>query len=184
MRTLCQVSQRSSVISRADIYTDGPSAPTTSGPSFHYGGSYLLNTVQAIQHQDHATKGLCDKLQHYLKSGAESMADIIGWWGVSVNAGISYVSNGAHKANTRYPTLRWIAWDYLAIQGSATPSERAFSSGGITGCAWRNRLKPRVFESLQLLKSAYWNGWISGCTQAENHVEDLTDDDNGDDDTI
>ena len=43
----------------------------------------------------------------------------------------------------------------IPIQGSATPSERAFSSGGITGCARRNRLQPAVFEALQLLKSAY-----------------------------
>lgn len=72
--------------------------------------------------------------------------------------------------------------DYLAIQGSATPSERAFSSGGITGCARRNRLKPKVFESLQLLKSAYRNGHISATTQAAQRVEDLELLDGGSDD--
>ncbi|KAF8259582.1 hypothetical protein EI94DRAFT_1441191, partial [Lactarius quietus] len=54
--------------------------------------------------------------------------------------------------------------DYLAIQGSATPSEHAFSSGGITGCAQRSRLQPNVFEGLQLLKSAYRNGNMSAGT--------------------
>jgi hypothetical protein len=73
------------------------------------------------------------------------------------------------KTNTRYPTLRRMARDYLAIQGSATPSERAFSSGGITGCTRRNRLQPAVFESLQLLKSAYRNGHLSAGTQAAHH---------------
>jgi hypothetical protein len=73
--------------------------------------------------------------------------------------------------NTRYPTLRRIARDYLAIQGSATPSECAFSSGGITGCARRNRLHPDVFEGLQLLKSAYQNGHVSASTQAVHHTE-------------
>jgi hypothetical protein len=73
--------------------------------------------------------------------------------------------------NTRYPTLRWIAQDYLAIQGSATPSECAFSSGGITGCARRNRLHPDVFEGLQLLKSAYRNGHVSAGMQAVHHTE-------------
>jgi hypothetical protein len=53
-----------------------------------------------------------------------------------------------------------MAHDYLAIQGSATPSERAFSSGGTTGTAKRNRLSVEAFEALQLLKSAYRNAHI------------------------
>jgi hypothetical protein len=50
----------------------------------------------------------------------------------------------------------------------------------------RNRLKPKVFESLQLLKSAYRNGRISAMTQAAQRIEDLelldggSDDDNND----
>ena len=50
-----------------------------------------------------------------------------------------------------------MAQDYLPIQGSATASERAFSSGGLTGTARRNRLNVNLFEALQLLKSAYRN---------------------------
>ncbi|KAF8256342.1 hypothetical protein EI94DRAFT_1650866, partial [Lactarius quietus] len=61
--------------------------------------------------------------------------------------------------------------DYLAIQGSATPSKCAFSSGGITGCAQRSQLQPNVFEGLQLLKSAYWNGNMSAGTQLALHTE-------------
>lgn len=78
-----------------------------------------------------------------------------------------------------------MAKDYPAIQGSATPSERAFSSGGITGIARRNRLKPEVFESLQILKSAYRHGLISTASLAQEHVDDLFaafDDDEADDD--
>ena len=67
--------------------------------------------------------------------------------------------------------MRQIARDYLAIQGSATLSERAFSSGGITGCAQRNRLHSGVFEGLQLLKSAYHNGHMSEGSQATQHME-------------
>ena len=66
-----------------------------------------------------------------------------------------------------------MARDYLAIQGSATPSERAFSGGGITGCSRRNRLQTNIFEALQLLKSAYRNGHIAATTQAEFHTEDF-----------
>lgn len=62
---------------------DGPSTPE---PSFNYGGSFLLSAVHAIQQQDNAAGGPCDELQQYLKAGAEAMADIIGWWGVSLKA--------------------------------------------------------------------------------------------------
>ena len=66
-----------------------------------------------------------------------------------------------------------MAWDYLAIQGSATPSERAFSSAGLTGTKYRNRLNGMVFESLQLLKSAYHNGHISAASDAKQHIDAL-----------
>ena len=63
-----------------------------------------------------------------------------------------------------------MAQDYLAIQGSATPSERAFSSGGLTGTKYRNRLNREGFESLQLLKSAYRNGHVSAASDAKQHI--------------
>lgn len=63
-----------------------------------------------------------------------------------------------------------MACDYLAIQGSATPSERAFSGGGITGTSNRNRLKGDAFEALQLLKSAYRSGHIGASDQARKHA--------------
>jgi hypothetical protein len=69
-----------------------------------------------------------------------------------------------------------MARDYLAIQGSATPSERAFSSGSLTDTKRRSRLTPAVFESLQILKSAYRNGHIKASEQAEGHFQELMDD--------
>jgi hypothetical protein len=66
-----------------------------------------------------------------------------------------------------------MARDYLAIQGSATPSKRAFSSGGITSSARRSRLTTNIFESLQILKSAYRNGHIAVADQATKHVDAL-----------
>ncbi|TFK39059.1 hypothetical protein BDQ12DRAFT_665820 [Crucibulum laeve] len=57
--------------------------------------------------------------------------------------------------------------------GSATPSEQAFSSGGITDAAWRNQLSTDVFLALQILKSAYRNGHISAVHQAGEHVNAL-----------
>ena len=66
-----------------------------------------------------------------------------------------------------------MAWDYITIQGSATPSERAFSCGSLTGTKYRNRLNGVVFESLQLLKSAYRNGHISAASDAKQHIDAL-----------
>ena len=68
-----------------------------------------------------------------------------------------------------------MARDYLAVQGSATPSEQAFSSGGTTGTAKHNHLNVEVFESLQLLKSTYRNGHIGAHLEAEKHTIHLSD---------
>ena len=54
----------------------------------------------------------------------------------------------------QYRTLSCMARDYLAIQGSAVPSERAFSSGGLTATAHRNWLSGDIFKALQILKNA------------------------------
>ena len=66
-----------------------------------------------------------------------------------------------------------MARDYLAIQGSASPAKRAFSSGSLTGTKLRNKLTPRIFEALQLLKSAYRNGHISATKDAGKHMDAL-----------
>lgn len=64
-----------------------------------------------------------------------------------------------------------MARDYFAIQGSATPSERAFSSASLTDTKQRSRLTPQIFEALQILKSAYRNGHISATVQAEMYFQ-------------
>ena len=74
-----------------------------------------------------------------------------------------FIQNQSQK----YPVLSLLARDYLAIQGSSVASERAFSSGGRTGTALRNRLKPETFEALQLLKDAYRTGLISASSAME-----------------
>ena len=63
-----------------------------------------------------------------------------------------------------------MARDYLAIQGSATPSEQAFSSGGTTGTAKCNRLNVEAFKALPLLKSAYRNAHSGTHLEAEKHA--------------
>ena len=68
-----------------------------------------------------------------------------------------------------------MARDYLAIQGSATPSEQAFSGGGITGTPNRNSLSVTSFEALQILKSAYRNGHIAAVDDAAKHLVNFFD---------
>ena len=84
----------------------------------------------------------------------------------------------------QYPTLSRMARDYLAIQGLATPSKRAFSSGGTTGTAKRNHLMPEAFKGLQLLKSAYRNGHFSADNEAHKHSLSLIGTELADDDVL
>lgn len=69
--------------------------------------------------------------------------------------------------------MRCIARDYLSIQGSATPSERAFSSRGITDTPHQSSLSTEMFEALQILKSTYWNGHAAAADEADIHVDVL-----------
>lgn len=67
-----------------------------------------------------------------------------------------------------------MARDYLPIQGSATPSERAFSNASLTDSKQRNRLTTEVFEALQNLKSMYRNGHMSATAEALRHYKEDT----------
>lgn len=78
--------------------------------------------------------------------------------------------------SARFPVLSLIARDYLAIQGSAVLSERAFSSGERTGAHLRNHLKPETFEALQILQDGYRTGVISAIAEADFHDKDIWDD--------
>jgi hypothetical protein len=49
-------------------------------------------------------------------------------------------------------------------------SERAFSSGWLTGTYLRNRLKTDTFEALQIVKSAFRNGVLNASDEAAAHV--------------
>ena len=73
----------------------------------------------------------------------------------------------------QYPILATMARDFLAIQGSVAPSERAFSNASFTDSKHRNRISPAMFESLQILKSAYRNGHFSATDEAEKFYKTL-----------
>ncbi|KAF5340528.1 hypothetical protein D9758_015833 [Tetrapyrgos nigripes] len=142
-------------------------AQTNTGSGF--GHSWMMATIQDRLRADAAiSSDPRTELRLYLESPLEPQPqredgkvnefDVIWWWG--------------HHQDT-YPTLSRMARDYLAIQGSATPSERAFSSAGLTDHKCRNRLKPEMFAAIQTLKAAYRNGHISAHQQASEHVKDL-----------
>ncbi|PSS06512.1 hypothetical protein PHLCEN_2v3714 [Hermanssonia centrifuga] len=87
-------------------------------------------------------------------------------------------SNSAEKNHhaTQYPVLASLACDYLAIQGSSVPSERAFSGGGRSGTAARNRLSAKTFEALQVLKDGFRTGLISASQQAQLSAQEFWND--------
>jgi len=77
-----------------------------------------------------------------------------------------------------------MAQDYLPIQGSSTPSERAFSNASLTDSKHRNRLAPDTFEALQILKSAYRNGHLSASAEAEKYYDSIMSVLGGEDQTV
>jgi len=66
-----------------------------------------------------------------------------------------------------------MAWDYLPIQGSSTPSECTFSNASLTNSQEQNHLALDTFEALQILKSTYRNGHISAPVEAENYYHTI-----------
>jgi hypothetical protein len=77
-----------------------------------------------------------------------------------------------------------MARDYLPIQGSSTPSERAFSNASLTDSKHRNQLAPDTFEVLQILKSAYQNGHLSASAEAEKYYDSIMSVLGGEDQTV
>jgi hypothetical protein len=134
----------------------------------------MRDAVRSRQEMERGKSDFRDELRRYLENPlSEGIMDIPGYWGVSQFQRAEEVARLIHiqcqHQATEYPTPSRMARDYLAIQGSATPSEQAFSSGGITGTRNRNGLAS--FEALQLLKSAYRNGHIMAADEAAKRVD-------------
>jgi hypothetical protein len=83
---------------------------------------------------------------------------------------------GLQENQLRYPTLFVLALDVLAIQASAVPCERVFSSAKATMAPRRNRIKPELMEALQLLKFSFRSGRGLDFTEglsAEDEMKEL-----------
>ncbi|KIM84074.1 hypothetical protein PILCRDRAFT_68420, partial [Piloderma croceum F 1598] len=79
------------------------------------------------------------------------------------------------SSQSTYPTLFSVSLDYLPIQASAVPSERAFSSSAETDTKKRNCINLVLMEALQMLKFAlkkarldFTAGWIT----SENDMQE------------
>ncbi|KIK43880.1 hypothetical protein CY34DRAFT_803305 [Suillus luteus UH-Slu-Lm8-n1] len=107
------------------------SSPVSTVPSLSrqgsYGQSWMRDAIKARVSHDTARQRPRRELEDYLAAPLEDVENVVAWWG---------------HHSIQYPTIARIAKDYLAIQGSAVASERAFSSGGITGTTRRNCLLP------------------------------------------
>ncbi|EIM79464.1 uncharacterized protein STEHIDRAFT_69435 [Stereum hirsutum FP-91666 SS1] len=133
--------------------TAAPPAPT------QYGASWMAAAVDSDDENGLTTADKRLELRNYLSAPREKDAtDIVAWWGLH---------------SSTYPVLARMALDYLPIQGSASPSERAFSYSGLDDVARRNRINPVLFSALQILKGAYRNGRISASKEVAEQARKL-----------
>ena len=58
---------------------------------------------------------------------------------------------------SRFPVLAYLAWKYLAILATSTPSERLFSDAGNIMSVKRTNLLPITFEHLIFLKRNHYS---------------------------
>ncbi|GET52288.1 zinc finger BED domain-containing protein RICESLEEPER 2-like [Rhizophagus irregularis DAOM 181602=DAOM 197198] len=116
-----------------------PSAPARSSRDYFLN---LLNPNNIRQEVSH------DELDRYLNSPVDSNTGSLIWW---------------KTYEKDYPVLSQIAKDYLTIQATSVPSERAFSISGLTISKTRNRLDPETARAIICMKN-----WISEKERMEN----------------
>jgi len=109
-------------------------------------------------HQQHQCKH-CSSTKAMTSDPAPAPSPVSNSYSLSHLPTLLQKNSGPHH----YPTWAQMAWDYLAIQGSVTPSECAFSGGGITGTACHSCLTPDAFEALQILKKCISKWPYLGC---------------------
>jgi hypothetical protein len=70
-----------------------------------------------------------------------------------------------------YPTLRWIALDFLPCQASSVPCERLFSASKQVATDRHARLGAQRFEELQLMKFAWRQGVVDTAAWNSSEIE-------------
>ena len=90
------------------------------------------------------------------------------------NAAMPVIDNKIHQEHEHvFPTLFKVAMSYLAIQGTAIPSERVFSSSAETLTKCHSHLQPKMIEALQMLKYLQWKSrleWMEKLQVVEDEL--------------
>lgn len=111
---------------------------------------------------------------YLVDNAALSYSSMMTFWQVSYLSFFlrmfAYVSQ---ENRLRYPTIFMLAMDVLAIQGSAVPCERVFSSGKETMSACRSRIKYDLMEALQMLKFSLKHGQELNFTEGSGRLAEL-----------
>lgn len=79
-----------------------------------------------------------EECKSYLQEDIVAVSDVLGFW---------------KDRARRYPILSAMAKDYLTVQASSVPSERAFSSAGNLVTSKRGRLKGETIRMVEFLKA-------------------------------
>ena len=126
----------------------------------------MRKIVQACREKEKHGQNAHQESKNYLESPLEEVVDRVKQWGVSIYPYHLNYTNTLQHHFTQYPVLSRIARDYLAIQGSSTASEHAFSQGGLTVTLLCNSLNPDAVEALQILKDSYRSGDLAAGIEA------------------
>lgn len=141
-----------------DIIGTAPSVAATPAPQF------LQHMIDFDEEQDDGDTSITEETideeySSYVSGVTRRMTvlDPLKFWEVSIynchSICIADILPKTHR-NT-HPTIYKIALDYLPVQASSVPCERAFSSSGETDTKKRNRIKEDFMEELQILKFGF-----------------------------
>jgi hypothetical protein len=166
---------------RPDDVTLGPPPSTSANPPSQF--LQLMNDYEDEQTEGDASfsaETIDEEYSSYVSSVPKRAGalDPLKFWEVSIyNCRSCYIAD-IYKKNCKtncetFPTLFKIALDYLPVQASSVPCERAFSSSGDTDTNKRNRIDYDFFESLQILKYGFKKERLSFTGELLTVTDDL-----------
>jgi hypothetical protein len=130
-------------------YRSSATATPARRPADNWADEILgLNTPERPAHGS----DLKDEVESYLMERPYGLGSIRFWEVFNFHPHPSKFADTVQENQLRYPTIFAMAVDLLAIQGSAVPCERVFSSSAKTDTARRNNISPELMEALQMLK--------------------------------
>ncbi|KIL54933.1 hypothetical protein M378DRAFT_182369 [Amanita muscaria Koide BX008] len=119
----------------------------------------LSEMLQFRQPSQPSIRTIDEEFETYVKELSPQDTDMVLFWDMD--------------GGKRFATLYAMALDYLPIQASAVPCERAFSSASETDTKRRNRLHPTLMEALQILKFSLKQQRLDFMQGLETQEEDM-----------